>query len=627
MLPQERTYWTAAPLKNPWSSIHLIPCGNTARFNGIFLREIGLLSYSCDGATMSPPHDETLRAIFDCAPGRVATHFRNFVRPYLSLGMEAYATGGDSFRLRYSIHNHSREPREVRVRLGATSDRPAAKVETAGSATTWTFDLGDKATQPGAGFYDFSELREFYLANRFIPVTVRFPQEPEVTRRSRFAEGKPPVVEAEVAEVELTRAIPAGDVWHLDILLGIDTGERGETQLAARHETEWAAYEASLPSVQLASKAEAIAWQKSWTVLYFNEVRRRGMRWVLTGLNFPSMWVWDTSPFIVDAMLTCDPAFAQHLVCEQLRSMKTSGMIPLHAIEGIVHPEEVPNELTQTPTIAASALAVFRATGDKDFAAHVVNVLRRNYEWFEKYRRPVADIPLWGIHDRRAPYYYGPESGLDNCPIFRGGPAFCLTINGAKLAFERSMAELEAAIGNAEEAAKYAEAARSTQTFIHENMWDAEASYAFAMRYDRSLVRMKTADVFPAMYFGVFSDEQIAAMAKVLREEFLNEYGLFTVSKNEECFDPSDYSCGAVWPFLNRFAYRGLVRAGQKELAANLLDATIHSVTAFPGLFECFNPVERTLARVKDGPISFPYMSFTAGAIVGMLLDRGAADN
>ena len=120
---------------------------------------------------------------------------------------------------------------------------------------------------------------------------------------------------------------------------------------------------AKVPKPRLEDEWEKFAFYKSWHILFSNEVHRRGVDWCIAGLRFPSIWVWDTSPFVADAYMNFMPEFVQGMILDQLKSLKTSGMMPLHAILGYIEPEQQADDITQIPLVAKAAWDVFQVSG------------------------------------------------------------------------------------------------------------------------------------------------------------------------------------------------------------------------------------------------------------------------
>ncbi len=613
----EKGYWNSSPVKNYESVFYLMPKGNLPLFNGPFIKEFGLRNFTVDGKVVQVPHDESLRKFFMHSPGHISAKFENFVCPFMSFDMECVAVGGDAFVVRYKLNNRAYEDKEVTLLMNMLTDRKCESIDVSANDARVVFDLNKKLVKPGEGTVDFSSLREWYIEAEKLDLFVDFDscQVHKVCEIiSRDGVNK---VVSDGFEFEKKLTVPAGQSMVFEISLAFTRKTNRKDNDVTEH---WNRFVEKLPVPDFENDEQCLAYYKSWYILFFNEVRRKGIHWCLTGLGFPSVWVWDTSPFIANAYLHIDPLFVQGLVSAQLDSLKETGMMPLHVLMGFLDRRERKDEITQIPLVADTAWKVFEKTKDLVFAQKAYHELERNYDWYERSRKPAANIPLWGIDDKRAPYHYGPESGMDNCPIYKDGPAYSVAINSAKVSFEIAMSNFANALGWEDISRQWSRRCNDTRNFMLENMWDERDGYCYAISYSLDKIRIKTSDIYPAFLLDVLTESQAVRAAEVLKDEFLTEYGLTSVSMKEECYDPSLYALGSVWPFMNYMAYKGLVDYGCFDVAKSILEGVVKAVNDFPGVFECYNPAEKTLGRLKDGPICIPHMSFCAAGIVSMVL-------
>lgn len=616
-----QTHWDASLVNNHGSIFFLRPCGNTSRVNGLFLKQVGLTAFEVDGAVVETPHDETLKPSFFHEPGRTRATFRNYVKPFISLTEEIIATGGDRFVLRYTLLNSATEAKELGVRFCAETDRPCQKLTSEDGIDTFWFELGNLIGDrlPTS---DFKKLRFWFIEETPFPVSVQLPGDGKANfevQKVRQGESEPLYHRLE-SEVRIE--IPSGESVTLDVLVNYGVGEADSDSVENAGRMAWENFVERLPVPRLENEEEKAAFYQCWQVLRFNEVERRGVKWCLTSPGHPSVWVWDTAPLILNAYLRVDPKYAEGMVRAQLTSIKNTGMMPLHVIEGLVRPDQYEDEITQIPLVADSAWTVFCHTKSVDFAQEAYRQLSRNYNWFEEQRKPSSSIPLWGIHDRRAPYFYGPESGLDNAAIYDDGPKYSVGINGAKFSFERAMEHFAETLSLPEEASIWRSRQEETRQFMLEHMWDEEAGFAYALYYDLRKKRLKSADMFVALYVGLFPEEMLHKTARTLEKEFLTDYGLTTTSMEDSTFDPEDMTRGSVWAFMNYMGYHGMLSCGENELAAKILAGTVRIMQEFPGAYESVNPVTRFLSRTKVGPMSYPRMSFSAAGMINMFYER-----
>ncbi|HBG28025.1 MAG: hypothetical protein A2Y10_17515 [Planctomycetes bacterium GWF2_41_51] len=620
----EKGYWNSSPVKNYGSIFYLNPKGNSTLFEGSFIKEFGLKHFIVDGKVVETPHDESLRAFFDHEPGHVHAVFENFICPFIKLEMDITATGKDCFLLKYTLHNRAFENKDVKIVLGLMANQQVEKIDITNCSAHFIFDLNHKKKKHGDGTIDFSSLRGWFIENEKLDLHLGFTDEKIEIVKEFISRGSETKVLAEGIEMKKELTVKAGqcEFFEMTLCFGEQVTQKQNCVMQI-----WKEFVKPIPHPKFNNAQEKLAYYKSWYILFFNEVKRNGYHWCLTGLGFPSMWVWDTSPFISDAYINLNPEFVQSLISVQLESLKETGMMPLHVIMGLKDKTERKDEITQIPLVAHTAWKVFEKTRDMSFAGKAYKSLQLNYNWFEIRRKPNNDIPLWGIDDKRAPYHYGPESGMDNCPIYKDGPVYSVAINSAKYSFEAALANFADSLELHDESRIWLKKSKTTLTFMLNNMWDNTDHYYYPLTYDMKKARIKTSDLYPGLYLGIFPVEKVWLIAEVFRREFLTEYGLTTVSMKDENFNPSLYALGSVWPFMNYMIYKGLIQAQCFDLAEQVFTGTIRMLNQFPGVFECYNPVERTLGRLKDGPLCIPHMSFCAAGVVSMCLLRDKISN
>jgi hypothetical protein len=613
--------WDGCPVANYGSIFYLRPKGNTSWLNGVFLEEVGLIHFEVDGAAVDTLKDDTHKGCFHHEPGRTWVHFDNFVRPFISLDEEIIATGGHSLALRYTFHNIAPENKEVTAFFRLTSDRAACRTSLADGRVELEFPVREKGGK-GLGVTDFSNLRLWFIEAETQQLHVQFPAgiiEPfELTRRTTHGE----IAVKHGAEARCPCLVPANGSASLTILLNYGSAQDLPREIANHAAVAWDKFTRDIERPAFRNEEEKRIFFSCWEVLFGNEVTMRNVHWLFASFIHPTVFVWDTSPFSVNAYLHKSPALAQVFTVAQLESIKTSGMMPLHNIEGLTRREEQPDEITQIPLVADSIWKIFQVTRDLDYARLAYTKMKPNYDWFERKRKPVADVPLWGIDDRRAPYFYGPESGMDNVAVFDDGPKYSVGINGAKFSFERAMEGLANALEMPEESAEWGRRKAATRQYMIDHMWDAETGYAYALYYDLSKKMMKTCDLFAGLYVDVFPREIVRQLMATLEREFMTEYGLTSASRLEPTFDPDNMARGPVWIFMNYCVYHAARLHDQHALADRILAGTLRLMKEFPGVYESINPTTRALARTKVGPICYPRMSFCAAGVVNMLYER-----
>ncbi|MBL8028244.1 MAG: hypothetical protein JNL74_17605 [Fibrobacteres bacterium] len=383
---------------------------------------------------------------------------------------------------------------------------------------------------------------------------------------------------------------------------------------------EWNQYAEQIPTVNFRNESERSAYYKAWSILYFNEVKRNNKQWVMTGTGFGSMWIWDTSPFIINAYLKIKADWAREMVKQQLLSIRSDGFMPLHALTAEYIDSEPPNSITQIPLVPDSVLTLFLQNNDKEFIEWTYPLLVKHYGWFERRRKPLEELPLWIVDDYRKPYFSGAESGMDNSPIYQGRPIYSVAQNAAKVSFEHAMHKLALTLSKPDDALIWLKRKEATVEAIESRMWSEKEGFYFPLTLELEQIGIKTSDVFPALFFDFCKPLRIKQVIQCLQDEFLTEYGLTTVSRNEKVYISGNYFQGAVWPCMNYLAYRGMKIHGFNDLAEKILQGTVKTTISFPSIYECYD-AERKTTGYYNGPV-LPFMSFCAASLINMFLER-----
>ncbi|WP_238478867.1 alpha,alpha-trehalase [Natranaeroarchaeum sulfidigenes] len=140
-------------------------------------------------------------------------------------------------------------------------------------------------------------------------------------------------------------------------------------------------------------------------------------------------------------------------------------------------------------------------------------------------------------------------------------------LNALLYGVERDLAGWHAHLGNDAASEAYVTAAQRRAEAIDQYCWDDEAGFYFDYSFvegDRTTKWTLAATV--PLYTGLASDEQAAAVADHLRDQFLSRGGLVTtLTESGEQWDAPN-----GWAPLHWFAVLGLERSGHDELAREI---------------------------------------------------------
>jgi len=156
----------------------------------------------------------------------------------------------------------------------------------------------------------------------------------------------------------------------------------------------------------------------------------------------------------------------------------------------------------------------------------------------------------------------------------------------------RDLAELARAAGN--DPAPHEARAEATAATMNERLWDD----TLALYGDRDvradeLITTPTAGSFTPLYAGVPSPERAERLIAHLDDAGValaeREWALASLPPGDPRFEPTLYWRGPIWPIMNWFLYRGLVRYGHLDLARRVR-ATLVELPRRSGFWEHYSP-------------------------------------
>lgn len=156
----------------------------------------------------------------------------------------------------------------------------------------------------------------------------------------------------------------------------------------------------------------------------------------------------------------------------------------------------------------------------------------------------------------------------------------------------RDLAELARVSGD--DPAPHEARAEQTAEAMNARLWDdASELYAdFDVRAEE-LITTPTAGSFTPLYAGVPSRERAELLVGHLQNAGValgvHEWALASLPPDDPRFEPTLYWRGPIWPIMNWFLYRGLVRYGYLELARRVR-ATLVELPRRSGFWEHYSP-------------------------------------
>lgn len=183
----------------------------------------------------------------------------------------------------------------------------------------------------------------------------------------------------------------------------------------------------------------------------------------------------------------------------------------------------------------------------------------------------------------------------------------------------RDLAELERAVGG--DPAPHEARAELTAAAMNERLWDETSGlYADLDLRAGALLTTQTAGAFTPLYAGVPSRDRAERMVDGLDSAGValddGEWALASLPPGDPRFDPTLYWRGPIWPVMNWFLYRGLVRYGYLDLARRVRAALVE-LPRRSGFWEHYSPEN---GRGHGGE----RFSWTAALMLDALFDQSA---
>jgi hypothetical protein len=284
------------------------------------------------------------------------------------------------------------------------------------------------------------------------------------------------------------------------------------------------------------------------------------------------MWLWD-SAFHAIGCRHGDAALARDLldaVCDR--------QLPDGRIAHCVDPYGDPSAVTQPPVLALAAALVDEVAPDDAWLADIYPRLAAALTWNAAHRDAGDGLLAWHIDER--PHCRCGESGMDNSPRFDAPLRLAATdFNSFQAHDYEIMAGFAERLGRPSESAAWRERHRRLVASINARLWDpATAFYCDHDAAGASTGVVASAGFLPLLG-GAVPPERVRALVAALRDptRFGTRLPVPSIAADHPAYQP-DMWCGPVWLNLNWLIARGLLRAGQPELAAAIREKSLAAV-------------------------------------------------
>ena len=255
----------------------------------------------------------------------------------------------------------------------------------------------------------------------------------------------------------------------------------------------------------------------------------------------------------------------------------------------------------------------WRWTGDDDFVRSFQPNVLAALEWIDHYGDRDGDGYV--EYQTRSPHGLGNQCWRDSWDgvQFADGtipelPIATCEIQGYVYDAKLRCAELaDGPFGDSGLARRLLIEADDLRRRFNQDFWidDRGGYYAIGLDADKRKIDSLTSNIGHLLWAGVVPEDRAGLVARQLMSEALfSGWGVRTLSKDDEGFNPIGYHLGTVWPHDNSLIALGLVRYGFREeanrIALALLEAATHSAYRLP---EAFSGYDRSLSRF---PVPYP---------------------
>ncbi len=274
-----------------------------------------------------------------------------------------------------------------------------------------------------------------------------------------------------------------------------------------------------------------------------------------------------------------------------------------------------PPERINPPLFAWGEWEYYRTTGDASRLATSVGHIERLMDWIDANRRTVLGSGRKFINEKHREqadpgeyllYWFkdGGSSGMDNSPRTPRNPAvgssYAWIDLSAQMALSfRCLAAIHDVLGNRERAAYWTMRAAALADLINRELWCERTRFYYDKSIPDNFVAHKTAASFWPILAGICTGERLAAMVSHLLDprEFNRPVPVPVLSADDPNYVPEGlYMCSGVWASTNYMIIRGLMQAGEGQVAHDLavryLDALHKTYVGVEPhtLWECYSP-------------------------------------
>ena len=398
----------------------------------------------------------------------------------------------------------------------------------------------------------------------------------------------------------------------------------------AAAERAWREWFAAVPAVAEPYRAH---YAYAWWIMRVNLFRprldptREGV--VPSKMRYVGIWNWD-SYFHAIALRHADVRLAQDQIRIFLDHQLPTGMLPdvIHDGGVVARTTELPAwvaaggelpfaefDLTKPPLTAWAARKVYAVDHDRAFLAAVYEPIARSHRWWLDHCDRDGD----GLYE----YYHPYSSGMDDSPLWDGGPPVEAPELTAYLGLQSDeLARMADALGRSDEARRWREEAAALATRLVALRWDDAAGLFWSTRASRRIAIRTPFNLMPLITGrlpAAIADRLVAALRDERR--FWPRYPVPTVALDDPTYDPWTMWRGPVWMSINYLLIDALDRAGFGQVATELRHRTLALGLGQDDFWEYYHP-----ETGEAPPRAFPVFGWSAAVFIDLAISATSSD-
>jgi glycogen debranching enzyme len=372
----------------------------------------------------------------------------------------------------------------------------------------------------------------------------------------------------------------------------------------------------------------------------FNSVLERGQRDIRQLLTESSLGTtmaagvpWFVAPFGRDSLITCmqtmmvntSPSYETLRMFSDLQGTVLDGWRdeePGKIMHEIRHGElaslnEIPHTpyygtADATPLFIILAVQLFKWTGDSEFISAIMNNLELAANWIDEYGD--ADGDLFVEYKRKSARGLIHQGWKDSAgsvvhkdATLADPPIALAEVQGYAYLAKKGLADIYDFMGFPERAETVRAGAEALKERFNEAFWMTEDNcYALALDKEKQQVGTVTSNAGQCLFGEIVDAKRAKKLAhRLMQPDMFSGWGIRTLSKTAEAYNPMQYHCGTIWPHDNSLIAWGLKKYGfvheSNRIATALFDAALTFTDyRLPELFCGFS------RRIPHPPVGYP---------------------